>query len=307
MNNKEELNNEKKPSGKGRAAKQRFYAILTCVFAVIFICAVIWLIVYFVQNSRAQDNMQEIKDNYIEEAQTQESAAPTEHSEEATTEQQTSMAESIASSEVVVEDPLAAYEVPEKTIDFDALREQENEHIYAWITIPGTVIDYPVLQHPEEIGYYLNRNLDHSTGYPGCIYSQLYNSKEWDDPMTVLYGHNMKNGTMFAGLHQYADPEFFAENKYVYIYSEDKVRVYEIFAAYEYTNVDLVLMRLYGGEKQYGEYLDSIYTLDGLKNNFDTEIEVTTESKILTLETCIANQAERRYLVQAVLVAEGDA
>ena len=322
MNNREELNNTPK-TVKGRKGKQkRVYAILTCVFALIFLCAAIWLIVYMFQNKQAEEHMEDIVNNYVQEGNAALNESESSKAPEKTTEPTaTPVAEVVSDGDEAVSDNdisdndadankypgLDGYNVPEKTIDFEALRKEQNEHIYAWVTVPGTVIDYPVLQHPEEIGYYLNRNLDHSKGYPGCIYSQLYNSKDWDDPITVLYGHNMKNGTMFAGLHQYGDSEFFAENPYVYIYTEDKIRVYEIFAAYEYTDVDLVLMYQLGGEEYYAEYLKSIYTLDGLKNNFNTELEVTTEDKVLTLETCIKNKDDRRYLVQAVLVAEGDA
>ncbi len=291
--------------------------IVAGILGLIFLACVGWLIVDFVQQSRADEQLEYIKDNYIVEVTSQpmETFAPVGTEIPVATEIPAMTQESVVSpvpTEEPTPDPesilpgLEGYDVPEKHIDFAQLQKEQNEHIYAWITVPGTVIDYPVLQHPEEIGYYLEHNLDHSKGYPGCIYSQLYNSKEWDDPITSLYGHNMNNGTMFAGLHQYRDSKFFKEHPYIYIYTEDKIRVYEIFAAYEYTNVDLVLMEIYGGEETYAEYLKSIYTLDGWNNNFNTEIEVTTADKVLTLVTCIANKPSNRYLVQGVLVAEGN-
>lgn len=270
------------------------FGILMVIFVIIFIGCAIWLVDYYMQLKKAETHLDSIKNDYVEEM----TVAPDEIQE--TTEEIT---EEIIEEEI--SNPLEGYDVPEKTIDFEALRQEENEHIYAWITVPGTVIDYPVLQHPEILGYYLEHNLDHSTGYPGCVYSQLYNSKEWDDPMTVLYGHNMKNGTMFAGLHQYEDSQFFEENPYIYIYTDERILVYEIFAAYEYTDMDLVLLYNLGGEKAYADYLDSIYSLDGMNYNFNTEIEVTVEDKVLTLATCISNKPTSRYLVQGVLVAEG--
>ena len=60
-------------------------------------------------------------------------------------------------------------DVPEKNIDFDDLTANTNPDIYAWIVVPNTKVDYPVLQHAEEADYYLMRNLDGSTGYPGCL------------------------------------------------------------------------------------------------------------------------------------------
>ena len=75
-----------------------------------------------------------------------------------------------------------------------------NDDVIGFILIPDTKIEYPVLQSDARRDYYLKRNLDGSTGYPGCIYSENMNSKEFDDPVTILYGHNMQNGTMFGQL-----------------------------------------------------------------------------------------------------------
>lgn len=289
---------EKDKENKGKTTLPK---VLLILFSVLFLACVVWLVYYFVSLSNAEKQMDELKDNYIEE-----NLAEVENEEKP--EVAADIAENDTTETGITEEtsnPLEGYDVPEKQIDFPALKQETNEHIYAWITVPGTAIDYPVLQHPEVFGYYLDHNLDHSTGYPGCIYSQLYNSKEWDDPITVLYGHNMKNGTMFAGLHQYRDSQFFEENPYIYIYTEDRILVYQIFAAYEYSDLDLVQLYLMGGENAYKEYLSGIYNLDGMNNNFNTEIQVSVEDKVLTLATCISNKPTNRYLVQGILVAEG--
>ena len=76
-------------------------------------------------------------------------------------------------------------EIPEKDIDFAALQE-ENSDVYAWIYVPGTNVDYPVLQHPTDDAYYLEHNMDGSKGLPGCIYSESVNTKDFTDPNTVL-------------------------------------------------------------------------------------------------------------------------
>ena len=131
--------------------------------------------------------------------------------------------------EPVEEDILSelGVEIPEKNLDWDVLRET-NKDIYAWIYIPETNVDYPVLQSETDDEYYLMHNLDGSYGYPGCIFTQLLNSKDFTDYNTVLYGHNMKNGTMFRTLHYYQNEEFFYNNPYIYIYTENGVLVYEI-------------------------------------------------------------------------------
>lgn len=82
-------------------------------------------------------------------------------------------------------------EIPQKNLNWKKLKGV-NQDIYAWIYIPGTGVDYPVLQHPSDDSYYLNYNMNGTRGYPGCIYTEKANSKEFTDFDTVVYGHNMQ-------------------------------------------------------------------------------------------------------------------
>ena len=204
-----------------------------------------------------------------------------------------------------IEALLSQYDVPDKDIDWEELHSQ-NEDIYAWICIADTKIDYPILQHPSELDHYLDYNIDGSKGYPGCIYSQFVNSKDFTDFNTVLYGHNMKNGTMFAGLHKFEDSEYFADHPYIYVYTEDKVFVYRIFASYTFSSIHLIMGFDLSDENVRQIYIDNIRSLEGLTDNIDDSIEVDTDSRLLTLTTCIANQADKRYNVAGVLVSEID-
>lgn len=192
-------------------------------------------------------------------------------------------------------------EEPHEAIDFAGLQEL-NEDVYAWIYIPGTEIEYPILQHETDDTYYLNYNIDGSYGYPGCIYTEKLNGKDFQDPNTVIYGHNMNNGTMFAGLHAYLDQEFFEENTTIYIYTPEETIVYEVFAAYIYDDRHLLYSFDFTDEQVYSDYLDEIFSRRDMQTNLNTEVEVTTESCIITLSTCISNQAESRLFVQAVRI-----
>ena len=205
-------------------------------------------------------------------------------------------------------DPLAILEemgvpIPEKEVDFVDLQENTNEDIYAWIHIPDTKIDYPVLQHPTDNSYYLNHNLDGSRGYPGCIYTEDYNKKDFTDSNTVLYGHNMKNGTMFAGLHKYGDSEYLEEHPYIYIYTEEGLLAYEIFAAYQ-SGDEHILYAHDGFEdrKVYGKYLEEILNMRSMGSVLKEGAEVTEDSRIITLSTCISGKPDNRFLVQGVLL-----
>ena len=195
-------------------------------------------------------------------------------------------------------------EVPDKNLDFADLQENTNADIYAWIYIPNTQIDYPVLQHPTDNYYYLNYNLDGSKGYPGCIYTEDYNAKDFSDPLTVMYGHNMKNGSMFAGLHKFEDSAFFKENPYVYIYTENDVLVYEIFAAYQNSDAHLLYEKDYTSEIVFESYLEEVLGQRSMTANIREDVAVNGTDKVLTLSTCIANKPDKRYLVQGVLLYE---
>ncbi len=288
--------------------KKKGWTIIAGICSIVFICCLVWLLYYGISGRRASGDLEELQQNYVKSAEeVPEGQAPESEENEAMGNRAEAEAEDMAAETQGVEpSPLLDYEIPAKTVDINALQENENEDIYAWITIPGTVIDYPVLQHSEELDYYLDHNLDHSSGYPGCIYSQNLNSKDWDDPNTVLYGHNMKNGTMFAGLHYYEDPQFLEENQYIYIYTQDYVRVYHIFGAYEFDNRHLLLTIDTQDPAAFAAYLVEVQGLSGLRDHFNEEVSVGIEDKVLTLETCIANKPNKRYIVQAVLEAEGE-
>ncbi len=194
--------------------------------------------------------------------------------------------------------------VPDKEIDFEALQTGTNKDIYAWVYVPDSKIDYPVLQHGTDDAYYLNHNLDGSKGYPGCIYSESLNNRDFSDPNTVLYGHNMKNGTMFNGLHRFEDSQYFEEHPYIYIYTPDRLLVYGIYGAYEFNNIHLLLGYDMGTEYGFGQYLDEVMETRDMNTNFREELLPGVESRILTLSTCVSGKSEKRYLVQGVLLNE---
>lgn len=188
----------------------------------------------------------------------------------------------------------------ENTIDFTKLWER-NEDIYAWITIPGTQVDYPVLQHPTDDAYYLNHTLEGASSLPGSIYSEKMHPKDFSAAQTVLYGHNMKNGSMFGSLHEYEDAAFFEEHPYVYVHLPKRTLVYRIFAAVQFSDAYLPIYRNYEDEAGFTAYVEELKHAPG---QVDREAEVPYGSRLLTLSTCIGNDADHRFLVAAVRVEE---
>lgn len=189
----------------------------------------------------------------------------------------------------------------ENPIDFASLTAQYPD-IYAWITIPGTKVDYPIVQHTTDNSYYLNHTVDGRKRVEGAIFTENYNGKDFSDPNTVIYGHNMKNGSMFKGLHKYKDRKFMEEHDEILIYQEGRVLRYKIFAAYIYDSRHLMLSFDFQDKNIFDYYLNSVLTKKDISSNIDTRVEVTAEDKIITLSTCNNNDAQR-YLVQAVLLS----
>lgn len=187
-------------------------------------------------------------------------------------------------------------------IDFEALQKQ-NSDVYAWIKIDNTNIDYPILQKEGDNGYYLTHTMENEESPEGAIFTEDYNSKDFEDPNTVVYGHDMKNGSMFQNLLEYQDKEFFDENREVLIYTPDAIRHYKIFAAYLYDDRHLMESFDFNIKSIYQAYLDSIFSMRNMNAQIDTTAEIGTDDKIITLSTCYGNQSDKRFLVQAVLVS----
>ena len=284
--------------------------IMGCCVLVFLICAG-WLLFGFIGGIQSEQDLEEIKNQYVEvKPEPTSTPVPTEKPVEKTEDDIVATPEPAATPEpvnVVVDGinypDFENYNVAERVIDFAGLQSEENEHIYAWITIPNTNIDYPILQHPEDPSFYLRRNTKKKSATAGCIFTELYNSKDFNDNMTVIYGHNMRNESMFHNLHYYEDADFLAENPYVYIYTEKDTRIYQIFAANEYTDAHLLLNADMQNDAVFGQYLDNLKSLNGSKDQFNWEIDVSSDDKIIVLSTCVRNEDEKRYLVHGKLVA----
>lgn len=264
------------------------YKIICIILLIILIGIVaVWGYRIIVEN-RANSKYEEIQNTVnsaAKQAETEAVIIETETEEETETE---------------TEEVQNAFDIPEKNLDWASLYA-ENKDIYAWIYIPGTQVDYPVLQSASDDSYYLNHNIDGSYGKPGCIYTEKINSKDFTNYNTVLYGHNMKNGEMFGCLHDYEDKTFFDENPYVYVYTEEKTYVYEIFAAYTATNAHILNTNDFSTQEGFADYLDNVVYNKALTGNFRNDTRVTSDNRIITLSTCTSNSS-KRWLVQAVLV-----
>ena len=185
---------------------------------------------------------------------------------------------------------------------FDSLMAK-NDEVYAWIVVPNTQINYPVLQSNSEDNFYLSHDINKRYSFPGAIYSQSCNSKDFTDRVTLLYGHNMANGSMFAGLHKYEDKTFFDENPYFYIYTPGHKLTYEVASALIYDDRHIMNSFDFTDDDVYQKFIDSLLSPHSVNANVREGTSVTINDKIVILSTC-PNSGQGRYLVQGVLVSD---
>ena len=180
-------------------------------------------------------------------------------------------------------------------IDLAALREV-NPDVLGWIRIPDTKIDYPLMQGADN-DFYLNHTWEKTPNSVGSIFLEHQNSAGLTDYNTIIYGHNMNNGSMFAGLQNYAVPDYWKDHPYVYVLTDAGVYRYEVFVFFR-AEVDSLT---YGLNPQRNDTKEDFLRLSLENSWIDTGIEPALTDRILTLSTCSGSNYDYRYVVQARL------
>ncbi len=190
-------------------------------------------------------------------------------------------------------------------IDFAAV-QNENPDVYAWIYIPNTQINYPILQHPNSDNLYLEHDSQGNTSEEGAIYTQASNSTCFSDPVTLIYGHTLPGDTRFTTLHYFENTDFFNANEYLYIYTPDSILTYKIASAYMYDDRHILNSFDFSDPVVLQEYFDYVTNPDSLLKNTRTGIELDIDDKIVQLSTCFNDSAysNNRYILTGVLVSE---
>ena len=187
-------------------------------------------------------------------------------------------------------------EKQEAGIDFAALKKI-NKDVKAWIYLKDTVIDYPVLQTTNN-DYYLYHMFNGKENGAGSIFIDYRNENPFQDFVTVLHGHRMKDGSMFKPLVQYSDPDFYKGHKVIEITTPEQKYQCKIFAAATIpADSDFYQFAFYSDEDR-GYYLDRLEAV----NEMSTDVEVGVEDKIIMMSTCTAQLDDNRYCVFGKLV-----
>lgn len=187
------------------------------------------------------------------------------------------------------------------TVDFEALRETSPD-IIGWLALPDTAINYPVTQ-TDDNEYYLHHLYDGTYNKTGCLFADYENKKDFSDRNTIIYGHNMRDGSMFATLNEYDEQSYFDGHPQMYLVTPGGGYVVEIFTAFVAkpgeSGSDTSPWRL--SFKDDGAYTTWLSEMAG-RSVIETDVTVTSSDKVLTLSTCTPGGASR-FIVMGKLAA----
>ena len=190
-------------------------------------------------------------------------------------------------------------------IDFREL-QLANSDVYAWVYVPETNVNLPVVQHPSDDFYYIDHNVDRESSYEGSAYTQRCNALDFSDPCTVIYGHNNVDGQMFSTLHFFENEEFFDAQTEFYIYTPGHILRYEIVSAFMYDNRHILNSFDFTNEESRMKFFDTVVSPDSLVMNVAEGASLDADDQVVVLSTCMSDgdTINRRYLVCGKLVED---
>ncbi len=180
--------------------------------------------------------------------------------------------------------PVPTPSVFTKEIDFDALQGDNPDYI-GWLVVPGILVDYGVM-YCDDNSYYLNHNESREPAVSGALFADMSNERDFSDHVTVIYGHYMPDESYFTQLHRYKSREYFDENRQVLLYTPLGNMEYEIIAAFETDNRNILYQKDYSQPTVKQELLDWVAGQQGEEACVNLD-DVTTDDTFLVLSTCV--------------------
>lgn len=174
---------------------------------------------------------------------------------------------------------------------------KENEDVVGWLAFDNVEISYPIMQG-EDNDEYLHHTYSGEYNSAGSIFMEALNHADFQDSHTIVYGHNMKNGSMFGRLKKYKTDDFYDMNQYFTIYTADKVMRYQIFAYYDISQYGDVYDIYFESAEEWGQLIANMQK----RSYYNTKVPVSTGDKIVTLSTC--SSEDNRFVVNAKRISE---
>ena len=177
-------------------------------------------------------------------------------------------------------------------VDFEKLKEK-NSDIVAWLKVNGTNIETTVVKTTDN-DYYLTHNFNKEYNSAGWIFADYKNKVDGTDKNIVIYGHNMRDDSMFGSLKWVINEDWYnnEDNKYITLITENETQVYEVFSVYQIEKEDYYIQTNFNTEKEFSTFLETIKK----RSKKDFNVDVNKEDNILTLSTCANNNKYRVVL-----------
>lgn len=176
-------------------------------------------------------------------------------------------------------------------IDHAGLK-QMNDDYRCWIYAPATQIDYPVVQH-EDNNHYLKRLFNGNRNSAGTLFIDCRNLEDFQDPNTLIYGHHMRNDSMFGTLTDYASQAYYEGHPFILMLSEKEIFILEIFAGYTTSDGDHCYDIAISDEEDMKAFLEEAMR----KSDFESGVAVQTKDHLVTLSTCAYAFKDARYIL----------
>lgn len=201
------------------------------------------------------------------------------------------IAEQIKST-VIVEEKNEDENKDEYTVDFNKLKEQNNETI-AWLKVNNTNIEYPVVKGTNN-SFYLNHSFDKSSNSAGWIFADYKNKFDNTDKNIVIYGHNMRDGSMFGSMLNILNSKWYEneENTNITLYTENEKSIYKVFSVYKIENEDYYIKTEFKNGNEFEGFIKNLKK----RSIKDFNVDVSKDDNILTLSTCANNNKYRVVL-----------
>jgi len=200
--------------------------------------------------------------------------------------------------------PVNPPELPEHAKPFiaailEARKLTGNDDIIAYIHIEGTNVSYVVV-HCIDNEFYLHRDIHRQHSAHGSLFLDYLNSPGFTDRSSIIYGHNMRDGTMFHNLRYFVRPDYFDAHRYIAVFTKTEMLTYQIFSVFA-TRIDFEYIQVYFYDDN--DFLSLVSELKR-RSVHDAGITIGADDRILILSTCTNTDPDVRLVVAGVLITE---
>ena len=236
---------------RSRKIKKIFIYLFLILFLLVFAYSVYNIIDWYISGKKSEEIINDINDAIIEEEPEEE----------------------------IIDENVAL------TVDFEILKEKNSEAV-GFIKVNGTKIEYSVVKHKDNF-YYLTHSFDRSYNKYGWIYANSENKFDGKDRNITLFGHNMRNGSMFGTLKNVLTEEWQSneENHKILFITEEGKYIYQVFSTYKIYKEEYFATANFANNSEFLTFLNTIKK----RSNKDYNVEVNEDDQILTLSTCHSN------------------